>query len=156
MIQIDEADYDQSASQDKISKKAEGETKFPKEGQSHPAGKGFYQGITPGDPGSAIAAFSTEEEIADHRDIIIGPNGCPATGAKRSGKNDGKILGQAINTNIQKAAHATTHQKNENQHNTKWPHGLLRLPGVTGKDFENSSDSSTREESEYKHLPFGP
>jgi hypothetical protein len=139
MIQVDEADYDQSGSEDKISKKTEGETKFQKEGQSDPTGKGFHQGITPGDPGSAMAAFSTQEEIADQGDIIIGPDGCPATGAKRSGRNDGKILGQAINTNIQKAAHATTHPKNENQHDPKWPHGLFRLPGVTGNNFEHSS-----------------
>ena len=93
MIQIDEADYDQSGREDKISQKAEGETKFQEEGQRHPTGQGFHQGIAPGNPGSAMAALSTQEEIADYRDIIIGPDGRPATGAKRSGRDDGKILG---------------------------------------------------------------
>ena len=85
MIQIDEADYDQSGGEDKTGKKAEGETKFQKEGQSNPTGKGFHQGISPGNPGSAVTAFSTKEEIAYQRDIIIGLNGHPAAGAKGSG-----------------------------------------------------------------------
>jgi hypothetical protein len=132
VIQIDEADYDQSGREDKIGKKAEGETKFQKKGQSHPTGKGFHQGITPGDPGSAMATFSTQEEIADQRDIIIGPDGRPATGAKRAGRNDGKVLGQAINTDIQKAAHATTQQKNENQHKPGRQDHLSLSPGHHG------------------------
>jgi hypothetical protein len=135
MIQIDEADYDQGGREDKIGQKAEGETKFQKEGQSNPTGKGFHQGITPGDPGSAIAAFSTQEEIAYQRDIIIGPDGCPATGAKRAGRNDGKILGQAINTNIQEAAQATTQKKNEYQYKPRWQH--LLSPCHHGRKFLN-------------------
>jgi hypothetical protein len=122
MIQIDEADYDQSGGEDKIGKKTEGETKFQKEGRSNPTGKGFHQGITPGDPGPAVAAFSTKEEIAYQRDIIIGPDGYPAAGAKRSGRNDGKILGHAINTNIQEAAQATTQKENEYQYKPRWQH----------------------------------
>jgi hypothetical protein len=35
-----------------------------------------------------------------------------AVRAKRTGGNDGKSSGQAINTNIQKAAQATAHDKN--------------------------------------------
>ena len=135
MIQVDEADYNQSGREDKIGKKAEGETKFQKEGQSNPPGKGFHQGISPGDSGSAVAAFSAKEEIAYQRDIIIAPDGHPAAGAKGSGRNDGKIPGQAINTNIQEAAQATTQQKNEYRHKPKWPHSLLLFPWHQGKIF---------------------
>jgi hypothetical protein len=73
-----------------------------------------------------MPAFATKEEIAYQRNIVISPDGYLTVGAKGAGRNDGKIPGQAINTNIQKATHATTQKRNEYQYRPMWHHRFNR------------------------------
>lgn len=83
------------------------------------AGKKFDDRIHWGNRERAIAAFTAKQEPAQDWDVVVRLDGIEATRATRGRRDDGNIVGDASDANIQKAADDDAEKKKED-----WDHKI--------------------------------
>lgn len=102
----------------------------------------------------AVATFSAQQKPAQNRNVVVGLYRLLATRAVRSGGDDGKALGNARYTNIQKTAdNNAKKEKEERNHSldcaTAAPKlsinpGTVRVGCLTGKPASQAAASRSK------------
>jgi len=104
MVQIDKGDDNQGADEGKGNQPLECDAVFPEEQEGEDGGDRLHQRVAESDPLSAIPAPPPKKDVTDHGYVVIEPDGLAAARAAGSGRNDGLLLRQPVNENIEKAA----------------------------------------------------
>jgi hypothetical protein len=112
MIQVDEGDHQKRRGESRVGKEAKAETILHKKSHGETAGERFNERIPPRDPGPAIPAFSPEKKIAHQGNVVIPMDGGSTLRAKGAGRDNGKVLGQAVDAHVEEAPHTASHDKN--------------------------------------------
>jgi hypothetical protein len=112
MIQVDEGDHQKRRGEGRVGKEAEAKAVLHKKSHGETASQRFNERIPPRDLGPAIPAFSPEEEIAHQGNVVIPTNGGSALRTKGAGRDNGKVLGQAVDAHIEEAPHTASDDKN--------------------------------------------
>ena len=104
MVEIDECDHHEAADEDEQEDRPDAEPEAQHGQEEEHAGQGLDGGVQPGDAASASPAPASEQQKAEHRDIVVPPNRDAADRATGSGPDETFTLGEAMDTDVQEAA----------------------------------------------------
>ena len=116
MVQIDESDDDQGADEGKGEDPLKCDAVLPEEQEGEGGGDRFHQRVAEGDLLSAVPAAATEQDVAEHGNVVVEPDGPAAPGAAGSGEDDGLLLRQPVNEDIEKTADRGAQNGEKNLH----------------------------------------
>ena len=93
MVDIDEGNHQQSGNKEKIDQCKEGQSEFHAGDQGKKSGEQLNHRIADRYRGLASTASSLEQDIAEHRNVIIPFDRCVAHRARRGGANNRMAMG---------------------------------------------------------------
>ncbi len=117
--QVGDDQNDQKATEDQELEGGKGQAEIVVGEDEECARQKLDDGIHRRNRQAAITAFAAQPDPAKNRNIVVGLNRIQAAGTTRTGRNNGKALRNAGDTDIQEAADAkcrTGRRKRESQH----------------------------------------
>src|SRR5208283_2621209 len=111
--QVGDDQNDQKATEDQELKGGKGQAEIVVGEDKERARQKLDDGIHRRNRQAAITAFAAKPEPAKNRNIVVGLNRIRAAGATRTGRNNGKALRNAGDTDIQEAADRNAEQEEE-------------------------------------------
>lgn len=109
MVDINEGNHQQSSDKDKIDQGVYAEPEFHPGDPGKQACEQFNHGVADGYPGPTFAATTAQQDVADHRDVIVPFDRRIAYRARRRGANNGIALRKSVYAYIQKTADTHSH-----------------------------------------------